>query len=138
MAEVAAYLAVHPRRDDPDAPLFYGRSPSGSHLLDRERYFDPSTFYRRTFGPAALRAGVGPLRLYDLRHTYASILATAGVDLFKVSRWMGHRSLAITDQVYAKLFRTDPDRESAALVGFLGEQRAAASAATVTALRATR
>lgn len=32
-------------------------------------------------------------------------MAAAGVDMFKVSRWMGHRSLAITDEVYAKLFQ---------------------------------
>ncbi len=133
VAEVAAYLAAHPRRDDPDAPLFYGRSPSGSHLLDPDRYFDPSTFYRRTFIPAARRAGLSNVRLYDLRSTFASLMASAGVDLFKVSWWLGHTSTTLTERYYARLFRTDPDRESAALARLLDAQRAAAPS-TVRAL----
>lgn len=128
VAELAAYLATHPRRGEAAAPLFYGRRPTGVHEFDPTRPFDPSTFYRRVFTPAATRAGVGRLRLYDLRHTYASLMASAGVDMFKVSRWMGHRSLAITDEVYAKLFKSDPDRESAALAAFLADQRKAAAA----------
>ncbi len=51
--------------------------------------------------------------------------------MFKVSRWMGHRSLAITDEVYAKLFKSDPDRESAALAAFLADQRKAAAVEAV-------
>jgi len=133
VGELAAYLAAHPRHGVGDAPLFYGRDPHGSHLLNPERYWDPGTFYRRTFIPAARRAGLSNVRLYDLRSTFASLMASAGVDLFKVSRWLGHTSTTVTERYYARLFRTDPDRESAALARLLDAQRAAAPS-TVRAL----
>jgi len=93
-------------------------------LLNPERYWDPGTFYRRTFIPAARRAGQSNVRLYDLRSTFASLMASAGVDLFKVSRWLGHTSTVVTERYYARLFTTDPDRESAALARLLDAQRA--------------
>lgn len=60
-------------------------------------------------------------------------MASAGVDLFKVSRWMGHSSTAVTERHYARLFRTDAEREAAALAASLAEQ-SAAPAASVTPL----
>lgn len=129
VAGLAAYLAAHPRRLDPDAPLFYGRDNTGSHNYNPDRFFDPGTFYRRVFSPATQRAGLGHVRFHDLRHTYASLMASAGIDLFKVSRWMGHRSSAITDEVYAHLFRTEPDREAHLVAALITEQRATAATA---------
>lgn len=39
---------------------------------------------------AVTRSGVGPFRLYDLRHTWASRAAMAGVDLVTLAALLGH------------------------------------------------
>ena len=49
---------------------------------------------------------------HSLRHTHASTLIAAGVDVVTVSRRLGHGSAAITLTVYAHLMKTD-DRAAA-------------------------
>jgi integrase len=44
----------------------------------------------------------GSLRLHSLRHTYASHLAMAGVDLLTISKLLGHSSVKVTE-MYAHL-----------------------------------
>ena len=46
-------------------------------------------------GRAMLRSSA-PLRFHDLRHTYGSLLAAAGVDLVTIQSAMGHSALATT------------------------------------------
>lgn len=54
------------------------------------------------FRPAVEAAGIGHLRIHDLRHTYASWLLQSGVDLAEVGRLLGHRS-PVTTARYAHL-----------------------------------
>jgi len=51
---------------------------------------------RRRFKRARDAAGLRPLRFHDLRHTYGSLLAAAGVDLVTIKSAMGHSALATT------------------------------------------
>ena len=51
---------------------------------------------RRRFKRARDAAGLRPLRFHDLRHTYGSLLAAAGVDLVTIQAAMGHSALATT------------------------------------------
>lgn len=46
-------------------------------------------------------AGVKRIRLHDLRHTCATLLIEAGVELLVVSRWLGHKNIGTTARVYA-------------------------------------
>lgn len=45
-------------------------------------------------------AGLPPIRLHDLRHTYATMLIEAGVPIKVVSELLGHSSIEITLRVY--------------------------------------
>jgi len=53
-----------------------------------------------------------PLRIHDLRHTYASLALQRGVPLLVVSRQLGHASIAITADTYGHLV-PDATREAA-------------------------
>jgi integrase len=42
------------------------------------------------------KAGLGDFRWHDLRHTFGSRLAMAGVDILTIKELMGHKTLAMT------------------------------------------
>ena len=44
-----------------------------------------------------------PIGFHELRHTYASLLAQAGVDLLTISKLLGHADTRITSRHYAHL-----------------------------------
>ena len=52
----------------------------------------------RSFRLAAKKAQLIDVRFHDLRHTFATRLAQAGVDLYKVQRLLGHKSAAMTQR----------------------------------------
>jgi integrase len=57
---------------------------------------------RRYFKPALTQAGLtADLRLYDLRHTCATLLLADGENLKVVSERLGHSSITLTADVYA-------------------------------------
>jgi integrase len=58
------------------------------------------------------RSGLRPIRLHDLRHTWASLAMTAGVHPKKVQRQLGHSHVSITLAIYSHL--TDEDGQNAA------------------------
>lgn len=49
------------------------------------------------------RANLQDLRPHDLRRSYASLLANAGVDIYQIKDLLGHSSVAVTQQSYAHL-----------------------------------
>jgi integrase len=53
-------------------------------------------FVRRVFKPAIKKAGIEDFHWHDLRHTFASRLVMAGVDIRTVQELMGHKTLAMT------------------------------------------
>ena len=70
-------------------------------------FYNPNTgknirSFRRGFELAVERAGLGKLRIHDLRHTFASLLVKEGVPLYHVSQLLGHSDVRIT-QKYAHL-----------------------------------
>jgi integrase len=54
----------------------------------------------RRFQAACVEAGVRPIRFQDLRHTFATTLAAAGVPLRTIQEYLGHADLKTT-QIYA-------------------------------------
>jgi integrase len=51
---------------------------------------------KRSFKTAVKRAKIHDFKFHDLRHTFASHLIMAGVDITTVSRLLGHKSLTMT------------------------------------------
>jgi integrase len=63
--------------------------PDSGRPLDRTRLL-------KRFKAAARRAGLRPVRFHDLRHTFGTRMASAGVPLRALQEWMGHRDFKTT------------------------------------------
>jgi len=51
---------------------------------------------RKTIAAAVKESGIVSFRYHDIRHTFASRLVMAGVDLRTVQELMGHKTVAMT------------------------------------------
>jgi integrase len=71
-----------------DEDLVFGHPHSGRPL-------DRSLLLKR-FKAALARAGVREIRFHDLRHTFGTRMAAAGVPMRTLQEWMGHRDFKTT------------------------------------------
>lgn len=87
--------------------------------------FDRSMFWsaRKRLGRLAKAVGVTPIRFHDLRHTFASCLAMAGVDLLVIQQLMRHKSYQMTLR-YAHLHPSHLAGATDVLCGTRGTQPA--------------
>jgi integrase len=63
----------------------------------------------------AERVGMGDITFHALRHTHASQLIDAGVDIVTISKRLGHAKPDITLRVYSHLFRKDDSKAAQAI-----------------------
>ena len=61
---------------------------------------------RRHFKPLLKKAGLPDVRLYDLRHTCATLLLSAGENPKVVSERLGHASIVLTLDTYSHVLPT--------------------------------
>jgi len=100
--------------------LARGRPPDDTLIFpgrDGSVWSDDAWRYwrRKIFGPAARAAGLqAPVRPYDLRHSFVSLLLAEGANVVEVARQAGH-SPTMTLSTYAHLFdeREGAERQSA-------------------------
>jgi integrase len=72
--------------------------------------------YQEDFQRAAARAGLPPEFIpHSLRHLYASVALAEGIPITEVSRWLGHKSIEVTHQIYGHLVPSSFDRARTAL-----------------------
>ena len=53
---------------------------------------------RRSFNVAINNAGIQDFHFHDLRHTFATRLAQRGIDIYKISKLLGHHSIEMTQR----------------------------------------
>lgn len=53
---------------------------------------------RRAFYLVTKKSGIKDFRFHDLRHTFATRLAQAGIDLYKISKLIGHKDIKMTQR----------------------------------------
>ena len=61
-----------------------------------ETPLNANNFINRVWNPVRAKAGLADLHWHDLRHTFASRLVMAGVDLRTVQELMGHKTITMT------------------------------------------
>ena len=108
----AIQLLQDMREDRRGEYVFPGREPD-----------KPLTSLRKPWEAACRKAGLEGVRLHDLRHTYASVLASSGMSLPIIGALLGHTN-PFTTQRYAQL-QDDPLREATNRVGAVWEGKQA-------------
>lgn len=81
--------AIRPLDAVNDTPIFLPHAPMKSEQLRNV----PSRHFRPAFETARNKAGLEDVHLYDLRHTSASHLLMAGVDLRTLAEILGHKTM---------------------------------------------
>lgn len=76
---------------------------------------NPSNLRNCRFKPLLKRAGLPPVRFYDLRHTCATLLLGRNVNAKVVSEMLGHSSISITLNIYSHLLPDMQEKAAEAL-----------------------
>jgi len=96
--------------------LGLGRLPADALVFPRPdgTHQSPHDF-SSAWGVVARSIGLPDVTFHALRHTHASQLIDAGVDIVVISRRLGHASPNVTLGIYAHMFRKSDDKAAAAI-----------------------
>lgn len=108
LTKLKAWMLAAPEKlREPKAPVFHDPKRGGP-LNERN-------LRRRHFRPLCRKAGVPEIRLYDLRHTFGSLMHRAKVPMKDYGEMMGHSSITVTADIYTHL---DPEAQREAAEKF--------------------
>ena len=94
----------------------HGTTPDGYLFQGRKYKLVVRRSYQEDFQRAAAKAGLPPEFIpHSLRHLYASTALAEGIPITEVSRWLGHKSIEVTHQIYGHLVPSSFDRARTAL-----------------------
>jgi integrase len=85
-------------------------------------YIRNSNLRQYSFKPILRRAGLPPIRLYDLRHTCATLLLLADEPAKVVSERLGHSTITLTLDTYSHVLPTMQQRAAEKMGKILGYQ----------------
>jgi integrase len=79
----------------------HGATEDGYLFRGRRHKHVTRRTYQEDFERAAGKAGLPPEFVpHSLRHCYASTSLAHGIPITEVSRWLGHKSIEVTHQIY--------------------------------------
>ncbi len=88
------------------------------------RYLRLTNVHTYSFKPLLKRAGLPNIRLYDLRHTCATLLLQDGENVKVVSERLGHSSVTMTLDVYAHVMEGMQEQAATRMEGILNRKKA--------------
>jgi len=106
--ELSRALIVH-KREQAETKLKLGPEYQNNDLVFAASQGQPlnlKNLTRRHFQPILKRAGLPMIRLYDLRHSCATLLLAAGEHAKVVSERLGHASITLTLDTYSHVLPT--------------------------------
>jgi integrase len=111
--EHVALLQAH-RRTQLEEILAAGSNYTRQDFIfaDREGHHEFTERVRGRWKTSVRRAGARKIRLYDCRHTHATLLLKAGINSKVVSERLGHASIVITLDTYSHVL---PDMQDEAV-----------------------
>jgi integrase len=97
--------------------LGMGKAPPDSLVFPKWDFSprSPNSLTKEWREAVARTKGVPAVTLHSLRHTHASHLIAAGLDVLAISRRLGHGSPTITLSIYGHLFPNADDRAASAI-----------------------
>jgi integrase len=124
-----AALAQHRMRQEIEKVV------SGSCYINRGFIFasshgEPADLHNittRHFRPLLIAASLPTIRVYDLRHTHATLMLSAGVPVKVVSERLGHASAVMTLNTYAHVLSGQQDDAVSRYVRYLASEVSAVS-----------
>ena len=111
-SQLRQLVALDTETPDLDAPRLIFKTRRGRPMN--------SDYLAREFKRLLREAGLKPMRLYDLRHTAATLAVAAGVPAKVVSEQLGHASSAFTLDVYAHVLPHMQSEAAARVATLLG------------------
>jgi integrase len=96
--------------------LGLGKLPDDALIFPRQNGAPQSPrAFSKAWADVADDIGFPQITFHAFRHTHASHLIDAGIDVVKISRRLGHASPAITLKIYAHLFHARDDKSADAI-----------------------
>jgi integrase len=105
----------------------------GHDLIFRSRTGSPmrQRYVKREFRRLLEAAGIRSIRLYDLRHTAATLAVAAGVSVKVISDQLGHASISFTLERYSHVLPSIQDEAAARVERMLLERPAGGTSASL-------
>ena len=82
-------------------------SPRTPRARDTDGHIPADWFRHQVWNPARKAAGLGKVRIHDMRHAHASWLLAGGADLQVVKERLGHASISTTEKYLHSLPTAD-------------------------------
>lgn len=99
LRQLKAIRQISRRRVKTDARVFDQPSDFVVHTFNG-KYLNPRNFSKEWYRLIKL-SGLNQIRFHDLRHTHATLLLQAGINMKAVSRRLGHSTVGITLDTYS-------------------------------------